>query len=361
MSTDFRRVPALFLVLCCASLAAAMSPEESAHFVARYRQIVIIYAQDAIDKSAALSECIDDFLARPTDPGLEKCRNAWLESHEAYLKGRFFARLAAGQSDRASAVADELEFAIDAWPIEEGYLDGLEAYPTSGIVNDLTVPIDEASLRKQHGLTDRTEVALGFHPLEFLLWRKRADDFLRATELTDEQRADGMTLADLPADRRRALVQLIARLLTHDIELEFEPLATPTPREYAEDMHSMNVRVVYGCSAAWRRLRGDLVLYTAGGPEGRHSRFSGSSARDLRSRAEAVASLLLRPGRYIDQLAPLDPALAERYEEEIAATLDALGKLPGTTSDRAASGPARTSIDRLIDTSSRFEQYTRAR
>jgi len=70
---------------------------------------------------------------------------------------------------------------IESWPIQGGYIDYLQGYEHTGLINDLTVDINLPVLKEQHKLTDSFDVSLGFHALEFILWgdtlERSSDDF----------------------------------------------------------------------------------------------------------------------------------------------------------------------------------------
>ena len=70
----------------------------------------------------------------------------------------------------------QLTRSINSAPILPGYVDYLAQYPYTGIVNDLTLPISNKSLRAQQGLTDNGEVSLGFEVIAFLLFGEQRYD-----------------------------------------------------------------------------------------------------------------------------------------------------------------------------------------
>jgi putative iron-regulated protein len=148
---------------------------------------------------------------------------------------------------------------LDSWPIEGGYIDYIQGYPFSGIVNDLTLDIDEASIRSQHGFTDPTNASLGYHALEFMIWgndgKRSAHDFFpqdntapipvndaditvqslddsSKTSLEDSSNGNTLIQAEAPEiklqnhNRRRQYTQLLIELLQkdlHRIQRRWEP------------------------------------------------------------------------------------------------------------------------------------------
>ena len=74
--------------------------------------------------------------------------------------------------------------------------------PGSGIVSDGTLEITTTSLEEQHQVTDASEVALGFHVLEYYAFERDIADF--GSDAPNYQ-------------KRQQLVQLVAELLLVDI------------------------------------------------------------------------------------------------------------------------------------------------
>lgn len=120
----------------------------------------------------SVTKMLDD----PSRINLEESRTQWLialNSYERTAFTRYLLRVAAQGTAVEQSLAlqlDNLEYLINNWPIQPGYLDYLPSYPQSGVVNDTTLPLNELSIRDQHGKFDIAESTLGFHVIEFLLW-----------------------------------------------------------------------------------------------------------------------------------------------------------------------------------------------
>jgi len=183
------------------------------------------------DQGLAFLGAVQTLLATPTESNLEAARQAWLRAHSAYqatLLHQHFAREVL--SEEVTLRLNALSYQLDQWPILPGYVDAVSNYPDSGLVHDVNVIIDEANLRQVHGQFDLAEAALGFHVLEFLLWGDTANaDSARPPADFDPGRNDAATLADsgltveqLPGNRRRALLELLSRILVSDIQASRE-------------------------------------------------------------------------------------------------------------------------------------------
>lgn len=173
-----------------------------------------------LGEAQGLAQAIETMLDSPNDANLEGARLAWHRSHDAYTEFELFTALS-GSNPGLFGNLEEHDFAVEAWPIQPGYLDYYDVYTHSGIVNDLAMPLTAKALREQHGFTDPSDVSLGFHSLEYLLWgensKRPASDYTDAA-LSADQQAAGVRPVDLPNNRRRVLLALIADLLIDDIE-----------------------------------------------------------------------------------------------------------------------------------------------
>jgi len=192
-------------------------------------QIRVDFSQVSIE-IANLQSAIGEFLAQTNTENLDRARQSWLLAHSAYeltTLHRYFA--ASILNEQSSIALLLLQYQINHWPIVPGYLDYVNGYPDSGIVHDINVNLDSTGLREQHGAFDVSEVTLGFHVLEFLLWGspntqsqlRPADDFIEIDSLSAGQRESGYSLEQLSNNRRRQLLTIIAGILLDDFrELE---------------------------------------------------------------------------------------------------------------------------------------------
>lgn len=167
-----------------------------------------------------LATATDKLLVDTNEKTLEDSRTAWLASQRQWLTLRPLLQLSE-QAPQVFRELDERRFTIDASNLEPGYLDALPDYPHSGLVNDIALHMTAQTVRHQHGLTDASEVSLGFHALELLLWgadgKRSSADFELRHKLNPEQQQAGYALMDLPNNRRRELMQLITQMLLDDV------------------------------------------------------------------------------------------------------------------------------------------------
>lgn len=173
-----------------------------------------------------LVDAIGGLISTPTSETLELAKQAWLSAHSAYELTSLHRHFAAQLYDETSGLRLlQLQYQINHWPIVPGYIDYVDGYPDSGIVHDINVVLNAAELREQHGAFDISEVTLGFHVLEFLLWGQASDtdsrpanDYIAITELDQDSAESGFTLEQLDRNRRRQLLTLVADTLLLDYQ-----------------------------------------------------------------------------------------------------------------------------------------------
>lgn len=183
---------------------------------------------DFTDASLALEtmqKSVEDFLQNPSNNSMEAARDAWLSANIAYELTTLHRYFASRILDEAQGEQwFQLQYQINQWPILPGYIDYVQDYADSGIVNDIPVPLTELDLRAQNGLFEITEATLGFHVIEFLLWGTNADensprqptDYRLETVLSSSQADSGMTVDQISNNRRRVLLELVTNILVDD-------------------------------------------------------------------------------------------------------------------------------------------------
>ncbi|HSV54368.1 MAG TPA: imelysin family protein, partial [Burkholderiaceae bacterium] len=141
--------------------ATATVPAVAAH----YASLVQANYEDTLAGARALHAAILDFTAKPSEEGLQRARQAWLQAREPYGQTEAF-RFYAGPIDDKNGP----EGRINAWPMDEAYIDGVRAKPRAGIINNPKVAITKKSLSALNERDGEENIATGWHAIEFLLW-----------------------------------------------------------------------------------------------------------------------------------------------------------------------------------------------
>ncbi|MCB2021356.1 MAG: iron-regulated protein, partial [Burkholderiaceae bacterium] len=139
--------------------------------LAAYAELAWVRYGDARDAAIRLDEAIDAFLAAPDAASLAAARDAWRAAREAYLVTEVF-RFYGGPIDNDD---DGPEGLINAWPLDEAYIDGVLGDPTTGIINDPAVALSAETLVGLNEQGGEENIATGYHAIEFLLWGQDHD------------------------------------------------------------------------------------------------------------------------------------------------------------------------------------------
>ena len=136
--------------------------------VANYADGVHHLYSKTLASAKSLDAAIDRFIAEPTPAHLEAAKRLWLVARDDYGPTEAF-RFYDGPIDNPD---DGPEGLINAWPLDEAYIDYVEGDPTAGIINNPdefpTIDADLiVSLNEEGG---EENVSTGWHAIEFLLW-----------------------------------------------------------------------------------------------------------------------------------------------------------------------------------------------
>ena len=115
-----------------------------------------------------LDGAIDRFIAEPTPSHLEAAKRMWLIARDDYGPTEAF-RFYDGPIDHPD---DGPEGLLNAWPLDESYIDYVEGNPNAGIINSPTdfPTIDAALIVSVNEEGGEENVSTGWHAIEFLLW-----------------------------------------------------------------------------------------------------------------------------------------------------------------------------------------------
>ena len=136
--------------------------------VANYADGVHHLYSKSLASAKSLDAAIDRFIAEPTPAHLEAAKRLWLVARDDYGPTEAF-RFYDGPIDNPD---DGPEGLINAWPLDEAYIDYVEGDLSAGIINNPDeFPVIDAdlivSLNEEGG---EENVSTGWHAIEFLLW-----------------------------------------------------------------------------------------------------------------------------------------------------------------------------------------------
>jgi putative iron-regulated protein len=241
-----------------------------------YIDLVASAYKKAADDSKALVSAVDAFLASPSDDTLKAARKAWIDARPAYLKTETF-RFYDGP-------IEQVEGAVNSWPMNEAYIDYVEGKPDSGIVNDPKFNLDLGGLEGVNQSKDEADVTTGWHAIEFLLWgQDLSADGPGNRPFTDYVAGTGNN------DRRRAYLKLVTDDLSHKLNDLEGTWQLQNSLGYAKKLKAMPEREVVG-----RMVNGMAILagfefmserlavaLDSGDQEDEHSCFSDNTKNDF--------------------------------------------------------------------------------
>ena len=312
-----------------ANQTAVLDEDLAADAIESYADIVHASYVDSLAAAEALKVEIDAFLAAPSEEGLEAARDAWKAAREPYLQTEVY-RFYDGPIDNAE---DGPEGMINAWPLDESYIDYVEGDEEAGIINDVDTTIDADTLIGLNEEGGEDHIATGYHAIEFLLWgQDLSDDGPGARPYTDF--VDGGTAAH--QDRRREYLGVVTDLLIEHLEglvQAWDPDGDDTYRdellaaEPADGLQRIltGMIVLSGFETGGERLR---VALDTEDQEDEHSCFSDNTHRDLVQDVRGIQNVYR--GRYGDVsgtsikavIAAADEDLADAIEDQIAESLE---------------------------------------
>ena len=308
---------------------------------------------------------IDTFLANPSQPSLDAAKHAWLRARDDYGVTEIY-RFYNGPIDNEE---DGPEGLINAWPLDEAYIDYVDGDTDAGIVNNPEEfpAIDAALLVSLNEEGGEENVSTGWHAIEFLLWGQ-------------DQNADGPGYRPVEdytvnpnADRRATYLRVASDLLLSHLQNMVDAWA-PGASNYraqfvSKDVDEALTDIITGIGEMSRgELAGErmTVAYEERSQEDEHSCFSDHTTADIIANAVGVQRVYF--GEYgdvsgpgiMDLIAAEDEALAETLANEINRSVILARSIPAPFDRHLAEGISDSDHGRqaVLDTIVSLEDQT---
>ncbi|WP_156040986.1 imelysin family protein [Chondromyces apiculatus] len=329
--------------------------------VAQYAKLVHTSYSDALTGVGEIRASLATFVETPSQANLDAARSVWLEARNPYGLTEAF-RFYSGPIDNDEGPEGQ----INAWPLDEVYVDYVEGDADAGIVNDPTGHPDLtteylASLNEAGG---EKNISTGYHAIEFLLWgQDLSEDGPGARPYTDY--VDGTEGTAMNQGRRGDYLLAAGELLEVDLKgvtdawsegadtyrASFEGR---TGREAVRDI-LLGIGSLSGAELAGERMQ---VAYDTKDEEDEHSCFSDNTHNDILMNATGIQNVYLgrigtTDGPGIDDLVESrDPELNRKMKEQLDASIAAIKAIP-VPFDQAIVGddsaPGRVAVKAAID------------
>jgi putative iron-regulated protein len=319
---------------CTDSDAGAEGLEDARAVIENYATIVHTSYGDSVRKAEELKTAIDAFVATPNATTLQAAKTAWLAAREPYGQTEVY-RFYDGPIDN---LTDGPEGRINAWPLDEVYIDYVDGNATGGIINNPTMfpTLTKGLLAAQNEQGGEKNISTGYHAIEFLLWGQD----LSATGPGSRPHTDYVTGAGGTAGnqgRRGQYLKLAAELVVDDLRSVRDAWA-PGATNYGAEFRALEPkealrRIVQGMgSLSGAELSGERMTtaYNNRDQEDEHSCFSDNTHRDIYANALSIQNVYL--GRYgaidgpgLDTLVRVrNPELDTKMKQQLEASIAAV-------------------------------------
>jgi putative iron-regulated protein len=315
-----------------APVASAAVPIPFAPVATHYAALVSASYDDTLAGARALQQAVAAFAKTPAADTLATARTAWLAAREFYGQTEAF-RFYGGPVDDDKGP----EGRINAWPMDESYVDAVKGKPNAGLINNRKFAISKKSLSAQNERGGEENIATGWHAIEFLLWGQD----LSETGPGDRSADDYVDGKAPNADRRRQYLTVVTDLLADDLAYvakAWAPGGKTSYRARFEKGGKESVRkMLVGLGSLSRgELAGERleVALNSQDQEDEHSCFSDNTHRDVVNNAKGIQNVWLGEYKRADSslvkgaslrglVAAVDVALADRVTRQIAASVAA--------------------------------------
>jgi putative iron-regulated protein len=233
-----------------------------------------------------------------------------------------------------------VETFLNAWPIDESYIDGVRGRPDAGIIQDLEAfpHLTAVGLQVANERGGEANVSIGWHAIEFLLWgqdfdpngpgSRSPDDFVAGKAPFAERRCQYLQLvADLLVQHHEQVRDAWRPGVTDNYRARF--LALPADEAIRRILKGMVV--LAGFEMSGERL---AVAYETRDQEDEHSCFSDNTHRDFITDQQGIVELYRgtgrgMTGRGLREIAfALDPAAAREIDRLMDLATKRLSELP---------------------------------
>jgi len=350
---------AIALTLSVAPVAAYAQAPAAADVLANYADIALAGYEDSLATARLLDAAVDALIANPSAETLQAAKDAWKAARIPYQQTEAFRF--------GNPIVDEWEGRVNAWPLDEGLIDYVDAsygsesdsnalYVANVIANpklmidgveldatEITPALLQDSLQEAAGA--ESNVATGYHAVEFLLWGQDLNGTgpgAGERDFTDYSTAEH-------ADRRAAYLKAASALLVSDLEEMVDNwTADGAARAALPDLGISAILTGIGSlsfgEVAGERMKLGLLLHD---PEEEHDCFSDNTHVSHLNDAIGVQNVYL--GKYVrvDGSVVEGPSLSQviaasdaALDDEIKALLyDTIARM-NVMADRAEGGEA---------------------
>ncbi|MFA5950970.1 MAG: imelysin family protein [Hyphomicrobium sp.] len=212
-------------------VAAAAEKPAAEQVVKHYADLAEAVYGDASTAAKALQKSVDALIQAPSDATLKDARQAWLAARTPYMQSEAFRF--------GNKIVDDWEGKVNSWPLDEGLIDYVagsygsenpenELYTANVIANTTLkvggAPVDASQItplllseKLQEAGGAKSNVATGYHAIEFLLWGQDLNGTGPGAGNRPATDYDLKNCTGGHCDRRAAYLKTVTQLLVDDL------------------------------------------------------------------------------------------------------------------------------------------------
>ena len=207
------------LTLVLAVLTFSMA--QATDFQERYANQAYSDYKLSLESAKRLKVAIENLLAETTEENLTVAKSVWTEARKDYSITEIY-RFYGGPIDDENGP----EGLLNAWPLDEVYIDYVKGHPNSGIINQVSdyPEITKELLVELNENDGEKNISTGWHAIEFLLWGQDFND----DGPGDRPISDFIVGKGQNAERRRDYLEVATDLLVEHLNYvvgRWDPLA----------------------------------------------------------------------------------------------------------------------------------------
>ncbi|KZM51062.1 imelysin family protein [Labrenzia sp. OB1] len=373
-----------------------------AEVLSTYGDIAQAKYEDSLESAKTLKAAIDTLVAEPTEANLTAARAAWIEARNPYQQTEAYRF--------GNAIVDDWEGKVNAWPLDEGLIDYVDTsygedseenvFYTANVIANPSLKvggetIDAAVITPdllaeslQEAGEVESNVATGYHAIEFLLWGQDLNGTDAGAGSRPATDFDPANCTGGNCERRVQYLQAATDLLISDLE---EMVSAWAPDGAArEDLAGKGedgglATILTGMGSlsygelAGERIKLGLMLHD---PEEEHDCFSDNTHMSHYNDVVGIRNVYF--GEYksplgndvsgaslADLVAEKDPALAEEMQAKLDATLaafevmkaraeagEAYDQMIGEGNDEG-NAVVQAAVDALVDQTASIERVVK--
>ena len=312
-------------------------PENIGHAVVLdYSKHIFNSYSDVLKTNQELLAALKTFIKSPSMETQNAAKTAWITARQAYSLSEPF-RFYGGPIDEAASGVEGL---MNAWPLDEVYIDYVEGNKNAGIINNpkLFPTITKDLLVSANAKDGERNISTGYHAVEFLLWGQDLD--LKSAGKRSYE--DYITSKNPNAERRAIFLRLLGELLVEHSEILVKAWTPNIEGNYADRFNKFPLneslqKIFLGAATlSMDEMSGErmTVPLEKHDQENEQNCFSDTTTLDLMSNQRGVLSVYtgdyngFKGNSLKDLVASFDKKLDQKIAKQMNQSADLLKSIP---------------------------------